>query len=138
MYEHGHGVPKNQIEAVKWYRQAAEQGDANAQHNLGNQYESGNGVPLNYADAVDWYRKAADRGHPMAQANLGVMYEAGHGVKQDFVQAQLWFILSAAGFPASEAKNRGLVIKNRDQLAARMTTEDVAEARRLARAWRPR
>ena len=74
----------------------------------------------------------------MAQANLGVMYELGHGVKQDFVQAQMWFILSAAGFPASEAKNRGLVIRNRNQMAARMSPAEIAEAHYLAREWRPK
>ena len=41
-------------------------------------------------------------------------------------------------FRASEAKNRGLVIRNRDQLAAQMTPEQIAEARRLAREWRPK
>ena len=57
--------------------------------------------------------------------------------RQDFVQAQMWFILSASFFRASEAKSRGLVIRNRDQLAAKMTPEQIAEARRLAREWRP-
>ncbi len=130
-------MPRDAVEAAKWYLMAAEQGDANGQHNLANRYESGQGVAQNYAEAVKWYRKAAEQVHPMAQANLGVMYEHGHGVRQDFVQAQMWYILSASFFRASEAKNRGLVIKNRDQLAAKMTTEQVLEARRLAREWRP-
>jgi TPR repeat protein len=47
----------------------------------------------------------------MAQANLGVMYELGHGVPQDLVKAHMWFALSAAGFPASEAKNRGIATR---------------------------
>jgi TPR repeat protein len=71
----------------------------------------------------------------MAQANLGVMYEHGHGVRLDLVQAQMWFMLSASYFRASEAKNRGIAIRNRDQLAAKMTPEQVMEARRLAREW---
>ena len=121
MYESGHGVPRDPVEAAKWYFKAAEQGDANAQHNLGNRFQSGDGVPQNYAAAIQWYRKAAEQMHPMAQANLGVMYERGHGTRQDFVQAQMWFMLSASCFRASEAKNRGLVIRNRDQLAAKMT-----------------
>jgi hypothetical protein len=137
MYESGHGVPRDAVEAAKWYLRAAEQGDANAQHNLANRFESGQGVPQNYAEAVKWYRKAANQKHPMAQANLGVMYERGHGVRQDFVQAEMWFILSASFFLASEAKSRGLVVKNRDQLARIMTPEQLAEARRLAREWRP-
>ena len=90
------------------------------------------------AQAVAWYRKAAEARHPMAQANLGVMYEHGHGVAQDLVQAQKWYILSASKFPASEAKSLGLVIRNRDELAARMTPSQIAEARRLAREWRPK
>ena len=35
MYENGKGVPQDDAEAVKWYRMAAEQGDADAQFNLG-------------------------------------------------------------------------------------------------------
>jgi len=62
----------------------------------------------------------------------------GHGVAQDFVQAHMWFALSAAGFPASEAKNRGIATRNRDEIAARMTPAQLAEAQKLARAWRPR
>jgi len=110
---------------------------ANAQHNLANRFESGQGVAQNYAEAVKWYRLAANQKHPMAQANLGVMYERGHGVRQDFVQAQMWFILSASLFLASEAKSRGLVVRNRDQLARIMTPEQLAAARQLAREWRP-
>ena len=35
MYEYGQGVGKDEVEAVKWYRKSAEQGDARAQCNLG-------------------------------------------------------------------------------------------------------
>ena len=35
MYDNGEGVPQDYAEAVKWYRLAAEQGDARAQYNLG-------------------------------------------------------------------------------------------------------
>ena len=34
----GQGVPQDYAEAVKWYRKAAEQGDVNAQHNIGLMY----------------------------------------------------------------------------------------------------
>jgi hypothetical protein len=137
MYEGGLGVPRNHVEAAKWYRKAAEQGNANAQHNLGNCYESGQGVPQNYDEAVKWFRKAANQRHPMAQANLGVMYEYGHGVLQDLVEAHKWFVLSVSGFLASEAKNRGIAMRNRDQIAARMTPEQIVESQKRARAWKP-
>ena len=45
MYATGQGVPKSDVEAVKWYRLAADQGEANAQNNLGLMYVNGQGVP---------------------------------------------------------------------------------------------
>ena len=34
MYFHGSGVPENKVEAVKWYRKAAKQGDSDAKRAL--------------------------------------------------------------------------------------------------------
>lgn len=62
MYDLGDGVPKNDAEAVKWYRRAAEQGNAAAPSNLGVMYETGQGVTWDYAEAVKWWRKAAEQG----------------------------------------------------------------------------
>ena len=45
MYSNGEGVPKNDAEAVRWYRMAAEQGDTQAQVNLGVMYSNGEGIP---------------------------------------------------------------------------------------------
>ena len=44
MYEHGRGVGKDYVEAVRWYRKAAAQGFAGAQNNLGVMYSRGRGV----------------------------------------------------------------------------------------------
>ena len=77
--------------AVKWYRKAAEQGDAGAQNNLGVVYELGQGVPQDHKTAVKWYRKAAEQGHAEAQYNLGVMYRGGRGVARDWKQAAKWY-----------------------------------------------
>ena len=57
------GVPKNASQAVTWYRKAAEQGDADAQFNLGVMYAKGVGVPKDASQAVTWFRKAAEQGH---------------------------------------------------------------------------
>ena len=40
MYAERPGVPQDYAEAVKWYRLAADQGDAAAQNNLGFMYET--------------------------------------------------------------------------------------------------
>ena len=73
MYELGRGVPQNYAEAARWYRLAADQGSATAQHDLGVMYHFGQGVPQNYAEAVRWYRLAADQGYADAQHGLGLM-----------------------------------------------------------------
>ena len=50
---------------------AADQGNAEAQYNLGVLYNLGQGVPQNHAEAARWYRMAADQGNARAQNNLG-------------------------------------------------------------------
>ena len=71
--------------------QAAEQGYAPAQFNLGNMYANGEGVPENDTEAVKWYRKAAEQGHAGAQFNLGFMYDNGRGVPQNDTEAVKWY-----------------------------------------------
>ena len=61
-------------EALRWFRKAAEQGNADAPNNLGAMYYNGYGVRQDYAEAVKWYRQAADQGNADAQNNLGAMY----------------------------------------------------------------
>ena len=64
----------NDKEAVKFQRLYAEQGDADAQFNLGQMYREGLEVAQNYKEAVKWYRLSAEQGHAGAQCNLGMMY----------------------------------------------------------------
>ena len=71
--------------------QAAEQGFAAAQYNLGLMYANGQGVHQDDAQAVRWYRKAAEQGFAEAQYNLGVMYAKGEGVRQNYKIANEWF-----------------------------------------------
>ena len=77
--------------ALREFRVLAEQGDADAQFNLGAMYYNGYGVPQDDVQAANWYRKAAEQGIARAQFNLGVLYGTGQGVPQDFVQAANWY-----------------------------------------------
>jgi len=52
---------------MKWYRKAADQGDAAAQFNLGTLYYNGRGVPQDLVEAHKWYTLAAS-GFPAAMA----------------------------------------------------------------------
>ena len=76
MYKHGQGVQQDHDEAARWYRLAAEQGNANAQNNLGTMYADGQGVKKDDAEALRWWRKAADQGHAKAQEQLRSMKES--------------------------------------------------------------
>ena len=84
-------MPQDYAEAVRWYRKAADQGNADAQFSLGYMYDNGQGVPQDYAEAARWYRKAADQGDADAQFNLGYMYDKGQGVPQDYAEAARWY-----------------------------------------------
>src|SRR5207247_10395265 len=54
-YDKGEGVAKDQVEAAKWFRKAAEQNFAKAQDNLGLSYENGEGVAKDEVQADTWY-----------------------------------------------------------------------------------
>ena len=94
-----------------------------------------------YASALRLYRSLAERGDAYAQNYLGIMYQAGQGVPLDYVQAYKWFMLArynlAAQFPVSD-KDRNIILRNREVVAEKMTPEQIAEAQKLAREWRPR
>jgi TPR repeat protein len=85
------GMPQDYKQTEARFRKAAEQGNADAQFNLGYLYDKGQGVPQDYAQAAAWYRKAAEQGFAPAQFNLGVLYHDGHGVPQDYMQVATWF-----------------------------------------------
>jgi TPR repeat protein len=135
MYANGRGVAQDYAEAVRWFRKAAEQGHADAQFNLGRMYGQGRGVTQDDAEAVRWYRKAADQGHADAQFHLGLMYGQGQGVTQDYVEAHMWFNLAASRASVEDQKKYA---EKRDSLARIMTAEQIAEAQRRAREWKPK
>ena len=134
MYDEGKGVPQDDAEAARWYQLAADQGLTEAQYNLGVTYDEGEGVPQDDAEAARWYRLAAEQGHGSAQFNLGLMYGSGKRVPQDDIEAHMWLNLATA---QASAEERDEYVKERDDVAARMTPEQIAEAQRRAREWTP-
>lgn len=107
MYARGHGVPRDDAQAVQWYRKAAEQDYAWGQTNLGYMYESGRGVAKDEVEAAKWYLKAAERGFAMAEDNLGRMYRDGRGVARDEAAAVAWFRKAAERGYAEGQNNLG-------------------------------
>jgi len=70
---------------------AAEQGDADAQYQLGDAYYYGTGVKRDYVEAITWYWQAANQEHAEAQYNLALAYYEGEGLVQDYAQAVTWW-----------------------------------------------
>ena len=101
-------------EDIRKIRILAEQGDAEAQCNLGIMYYNGEGVPQDYKDAVKWCRKAAEQGLAEAQSNLGTMYANGEGVPQDYKEAVKWFRKAAEQGYAGAQYNLGNMYVNGD------------------------
>ena len=159
-----YGLTEDDEEAVRWYRLAAEQGYASAQHNLGLMYADGDGVPEDDEEAIWWYRLAAEQGYPSAQYNLGLMYADGEGVPEDDEEAVWWYRLAAEqGFAPAQFNLGGLYANgegvSEDLVLAymwynlsaaqgnsfarwdkiiveqQMTREQIAEAQRLSREW---
>jgi TPR repeat protein len=82
-------------EAYCAWRPLAEQGDAQAQYNLGWFYANGYGVQVNPTKAVDWWQRAGDQGHIEAQFALGMMYASGDGMEPDLSRAIPWLLKAA-------------------------------------------
>ena len=133
MCDNGEGTIEDHAEALTWYRLAAEQGHMNAQFSLAHMYRSGEGTSRDHTQALKWYRLAAEQGHIGALNDLGVAYDKGLGVSPDYVEAHKWYDLGANR--AIDENRRSRSIKNRGLVAAKMSSEQIDEARRLAREW---
>jgi TPR repeat protein len=95
-HENGVGVAQDWAIAVRFYRRAAVQGNAEAQYAIGVCLARGNGVAQNWAEAARFYRLAAEQGDAAAQFSLGSCFERGEGVAQDWAKAARYYRLAAA------------------------------------------
>ena len=95
-YDLGLHVPADGKESLRWLIEAANQGYAPAEYELGRIYLYGRGVPADYDKALVWEKKAADKGDVRAQRDLALMYERGFGVSADAAQAAEWNRKAAA------------------------------------------
>ena len=122
MHEFGEGVTSNHELAAKWYERAANQGDARAQHSLGNYYFTSG----SYAAATKWYKQSAEQGLAEAQADLGASYGLGQGVPQSYIYAHMWSnISSLTGFEKG--------VRLTTELEEFMSTMEISIAQYLAR-----
>ncbi len=78
------------IEAMKQYRQAADHGDAKAEHHIGTFYAKGLGVQQNEAEADKWFLKAAEHGNADCQFLIGFRYRDGWGGPPNYPESLKW------------------------------------------------
>jgi len=132
---------KDCSDVANWLRAFAAKDDAQgaeARCHLGSMSEKGIGVYQNYPEAAQWYRKCASPGNWQGQMSLGDLYIEGKGVPKDLVLAYMWLNLAAATAPQNDLVSMGNnIAKQRDALATMMTPEQIAEAQRLSREWKP-
>ena len=88
------------------------------------------------AESQKWDRLAADQGNAPAEYNLGLLYAKNLGGSPDYVHAHVWFYLAASHFPESDVSDRTLAINNRNSVASKMTSGQIAEAQWLALEWK--
>jgi localization factor PodJL len=132
IYEKGLGVPLDTAAAVKWYSRAAAAGHVRAMHNLAVlTAQAGIGGKPDYATAADWFRKAAEFGVRDSQYNLAILYARGLGVERNLKQSYVWFAIAAAQGDEDAGKKR-------DEVGDRLEPAQLAAAKALAAAFRPR
>lgn len=78
-------------DSFAYFLQAARQGDARAQLQVGFCYEEGLGVDKDYNMAASWYKASAENGNTQAMKNLGQMLEYGAGINEDWKEAAKWY-----------------------------------------------
>ncbi|MEN6445911.1 MAG: tetratricopeptide repeat protein [Candidatus Cloacimonas sp.] len=74
---------------------AAEEGNADAQNQLGDAYYNGDGLEQDYTKAFEWYFRAAKQGHALAQYNVAFAYANGLGTQKNMEKAIEWYGKSA-------------------------------------------
>lgn len=95
--------------ALYEFQLLAEQGNADAQYNLGIMYREGLGVDKDYFLAKEMFHKAAVQGLSKAQNNLGMVYRSGQGAPQDYTEAFQWFYKAAEQGNSMSEFNLGLM-----------------------------
>ncbi|HEU4653465.1 MAG TPA: caspase family protein [Steroidobacteraceae bacterium] len=101
--------------ALRIWMQSAEDGDPEAQTNVGEIFERGMGVEPDFAAAASWYQKAANKGYSRALFNLGTLYEQGRGVEQDPLKA-LNLYRQASGIPEDSLIYASAAHREQEQL----------------------
>jgi localization factor PodJL len=130
LYREGKGVPKDSTLAFQWFDRAAAQGHVLAMHNAAVLLAEGvHGAP-DYAGAALWFKRSAEYGIKDSQFNVAILFARGLGVNQDLGESYRWFAIAALQGDQDAAKKR-------DDLAARLSKDQLAREMERVKAFKP-
>ncbi|MCC7036648.1 MAG: SEL1-like repeat protein [Alphaproteobacteria bacterium] len=144
----GRGLPKDDKEALKWYRKAAEEKNYTPSIiALARFYQNGlGGLRKDPKKALDLFNKAAGRSDPVGMLELARIYREGSGVPKDNVRALQWYGLAYQTLQEQGKNPKGPLpdpdleteaTKWRIYLRNNMSKNDIENATRLINQWRP-
>jgi len=137
-------LPKDDSEAARHYKLAADNGESWGQYNLGRFYQNGRGgLTQSDREAARLYRLAADQGHEFAEVSLGFFYETGRGgLPKDDLEAAGFYKRAADQGNAAGRNNLGRFywdgrggLPQSDQEAARLFQLAAEQGHASARGW---
>lgn len=103
------GTKDHSYKKIENLKALAEQGDKNAQTDLGFAYGHGVNIDKNYKKAFFWYKKAAMQGSVPAQYNVGLFYEKGWGVTKNLELAREFYTKAADQGSSDAQVNLGVL-----------------------------
>src|SRR5262249_4511776 len=133
-YTLGRGAERDDAQSAQWWQKAADAGSLDAMLVLATAYNDGIGVARDQVAAARWWTQGANLGDPRAQHQLALAIFRGEGVARDLTEAYKWLYIAAS---ISPAEDRVFYMNVRDSMGTNMTGEELAEAQRRAREWRP-
>ena len=112
-------------EKVSLLKSWAEQGDSDAQFELGVCYQDGDGVKQDYSESAHWFRLAAKQGDPTAQFSIGHMYASGIGCRKDDTKAIRWLRKAAKQGVSDAYRKLGCILLTKKEGSS---PQDIEEA----------
>lgn len=112
---------ENSVQAVRWLRSSAENGNTAAMLQLGKLYRSGVGVLQNFDQSAKWIQTAAARGNAEGMLELGRLYRDGIGFEKSPVRAYVWFNRAAAVHNLD-------AVREREDIARSLNAEELKKA----------
>lgn len=123
-----HNADDTHHHMINLFLNRANEGNAEAQHQLGQLYLTGNGALQDFEEAVNWFTLAANQNYAPAQYQLGLLYHIGQGVNVDNEKSYMWLNLATAG-------GFEQAIVARDKVARSLNSMQLVQAQKAAKEW---